>query len=148
MEHDPIDSFEQYAAAFEAGYETDDWSVVEALMTDDVVWSVGGLPEPVGGVNLGRRSAIAAIDRSVRAWDRRFDVRALGPVEPVAIPGGIHMAWAVTFSRDGLPPFVAHGEEWDLFRNGKLAVHHERTDNSAEIYEYLALHEARLLPPA
>ncbi len=147
MDHDPMNSFEQYAAAFEVGYDTEDWGVVDALMTDDIVWSVGGLPEPVGGVNLGRRAAIAAINRSVRAWDRRFDVRTLGPVDPVAIPGGIYMAWQVTFSREGLPAFVAHGEEWDLFRDGKLAVHHERTANSEEIYEFLAVHGAGLLPP-
>jgi hypothetical protein len=60
--------------------------------------------------------------------------------------GGIHLAWQVTYTREGLPPFVLRGEEWDLFPAGKLAMHYERIHNGEEALAYMARHHEALLP--
>ena len=39
--------------------------------------------------------------------------------------------------RDGLPAFTLLGEEWDLFRDGKLAMHYERIHNGAEAMKFV-----------
>lgn len=65
---------------------------------------------------------------------------------PIPIPGGIHLEWIVTYTRDGLPPFVLKGEEWDLFRDDRLVMHYELIHNGTEVLEYLRKHDAALLP--
>ena len=50
-------AFLAFAEAFETGFATRDWAVVDRLMTDDVVWSLAEMPPPVGGTQQrGRRS--------------------------------------------------------------------------------------------
>ncbi|HXC53536.1 MAG TPA: hypothetical protein VN634_21800 [Candidatus Limnocylindrales bacterium] len=146
---DSSQAFAAFAEAFEVGFASRDWTPVDRMMTDDVVWSLAELPPPVGGTHVGRQQAIDAIRLSTDTFDRRFDRRE--PVitdGPREIPGGIHMTWAVTYTRDGLPPFVLLGEEWDLFRDGKLEVHRERVHNLAEMWTYVANHNDRLAPVA
>ena len=140
-------SFFEFAEAFEKGFATRDWSPVDRVMSDDVVWSVAELAPPAGGTHTGREDAIAAIRTSTDAFDRRFDRREPSITDgPSAIPGGIHMTWAVTYRREGLPPFVLLGEEWDLFRDGKLELHRERIHNLSDAWNYLAEHDGRLRP--
>lgn len=142
-----MDAFVAYALAFEESFATDDWSAVDALMHDDIVWAVAGAPEPIGEAATGRAAAIGAIERSVAEFDRRFDVRTPKAVTgPTEIPGGIYMEWQVTFAREGLPPFELRGEEWDLFTDGKLAFHIERIHNLREVFDYLELHDSALQP--
>jgi hypothetical protein len=145
----PTHAFFQYAEAFEQGFASRDWSHVERLMTDDVIWSVADTTPPVGGTCVGRGDAIDAIRTSTDTFDRRFDRREPRIVEgPREIPGGIHMTWEVTYVREGLPPFVLLGEEWDLFRDGKLEVHRERIHNLEEAFTFIVSHDAALAPPA
>jgi hypothetical protein len=142
-----VTAFMQYANAFEAGFAADDWHLVDVLFGDDVAWSVGGLPAADLFLAQGRDNVAATIKRSVDAFDRRFDGRAPQPTKPpVEIPGGIHLEWTVTYTRAGLPPFVLRGEEWDLFRDGKLVMHHEQIHNGPEAFQYLTRHHDALLP--
>ncbi len=144
---DEMIAFAQYASAFEEGFAADDWSLVDIHFDDDIVWSVGGLPAPMDVVAHGRKAVVAAIRQSVDTFDRRFDRREPAAVKgPVEIPGGIHLAWKVTYTRAGLPPFELRGEEWDLFRGGKLVMHYEHIHNAAEVLAYLAQHDAALVP--
>ena len=39
--------------------------------------------------------------------------------------GGAYLKWCVTYTREGLPAFELLGEEWDLFHDGKMTMHHE-----------------------
>lgn len=147
--NDPIAAFVTYADAFEQAYAARDWSLVDRHFDDDVVWSLGGLPAPLNYLARGRDDVSAAIRDSTNHFDRRFDRRE--PVVtrgPVPIPGGIHMEWAVTYTRDGLPAFELRGEEWDVFVDGRLAAHHERIHNGAEVLAYMMEHGDALLPPA
>jgi hypothetical protein len=141
-------AFVQYATAFEEGFAADDWNHVNVLFDDHVTWAVGGLPDPQGFLAEGRDAVSATIKRSVDAFDRRFDRREPMAVKgPVPIPGGVHLEWRVTYSREGLPPFELRGEEWDLFRDGKLVMHYEQIHNGAEAVAVLARHQNELLPP-
>jgi hypothetical protein len=52
----------------------------------------------------------------------------------------------VTYSRAGAPPIVMRGEEWDLFRDGKLVMYYESLHNGAEFATFVIEHDAVLLP--
>jgi hypothetical protein len=146
---DPTAAFLAYAEAFEAGYASRDWKHVDERVTDDVVWSLDNLPPPMGGTHVGRKNVLEAIRQSTERFDRRFDHREPRILEgPREIPGGIHMTWAVTYRREGLEPFVLLGEEWDLFRDGRLSLHRESIHNMDEAWAYLGRHAASLLQGA
>ena len=143
-----LTAFVKYATAFEEGFAADDWGLVDVLFDDDIAWAVSGLPSPEAFMAQGRKIVSATIKRSVDTFDRRFDRRDPAPTKgPVAIPGGIHLEWQVTYTREGLPPFVLLGEEWDLFRNGKLAMHYERLHNGAAAIDFIVRHQAALIAP-
>lgn len=144
---DNLTAFVQYAAAFEEGFAADDWGLVNGLFDDQISWAVGGLPTPEPFTARGRKEVSALIKQSVDTFDRRFDRREpAAVVGPVAIPGGIHLAWRVTYTRDGIPAFELRGEEWDLFRDGKLVMHYEYLHNGAEALAVLARHQSSLRP--
>lgn len=144
---DPVADFGRFALAFEQSFSSEDWTPVAEHVTDDLVWIVRGPHEPLAGTFVGRDAAIAAVDESCAAFDRRFDRR--DPkilVGPTPIPGGVHLTWEVTYSRAGVEPFVLRGEEWDFFRDGKLELHRECIHNTGELYDYLARHGGALRP--
>lgn len=143
-----VGTFDTYAEAFEVGVATRDWSGVAGLMADDVVWTLE-LPPPLGGTHVGRDNVIAAIRRSVDHFDRRFDLRHPQTTKPPAeIPSGVYLPWRVTYSRQGLPDFALIGEEWDLFRDGKMTLHYERFHNPGEMGAFLTRYHDQLLPPS
>ena len=145
MSNADVAAFAAYAEAFEKSYATDDWSFVDRLTHDEIVWIGAGAPPPFGGVWSGRKDALAQMKTSVDAFDRRFDARIPKLLTgPTPIPGGIHMTWVVKYQRQGLPDLDLRGEEWDLFENGKLVLHREVIHNAAETAEYLAKHGAKL----
>ncbi|MGH7288655.1 MAG: hypothetical protein ACREI8_11625 [Myxococcota bacterium] len=146
MSSDAMQAFHTYATAFEVGFASRDWkATVGPRMTADVVWSVAGAPPPFGGVWQGHDDVLGAILYSTDHFDRRFDAREPRIVDgPTEIPGGIHLRWVVTYRRAGLPPFELQGEEWDLFRDGKLEFHHERITNPADTLAYLGQHGEKL----
>jgi hypothetical protein len=144
---DSIQDFGRFALAFEQSFASDDWTAVGEHVTDDLVWIVRGPHEPIAGTFVGRDAAIAAVDESCAAFDRRFDRREPKILAgPTPIPGGVHLAWEVTYSREGIDPFVLRGEEWDFFRDGKLDLHRESIHNTQDLYEYLAKHSGALRP--
>ena len=143
----PTAAFLNYAEAFEVGFASRDWTHVDRVMTDDVIWSVADTEAPVGGTHVGRAPSLDAIRVSTDNFDRRFDRREPRVVEgPREIPGGIHMTWEVTYSREGLAPFVLVGEEWDFFRDGKLELHRERIHNMEAALAFVAENNAALVP--
>ncbi len=139
--------FLKYAMAFEEAVDADDWTIVDVLFDEDITWSVAGLPSQLGYQAQGRKNASQAIKVSVDEFDRRFDERVPKPtMGPVAIPGGVHLEFEVTYTRTGLPPFLLQGEEWDVFRDGKIAMHFEVMHNAAEVVDYFAKYGSLLLP--
>ena len=147
MSGNPIASFMAYAEAFEIGHATRDWKVVGDLFADSITWILDGLPPPIGGAHIGRESVLEGIRSSVDSIDRRFDLRipeATSP--PKAFADGIYLPWKITYTRSGLPPFILTGEEWDIFRNGKMVLHYERISNTVELAAFLKKHNEELLP--
>ena len=125
----------------------DDWSHVDRQTHDDIVWSAAGAPPPFGGVWSGRKDALRQMQVSVGAFDCRFDAREPRILTgPTPIPGGVHMSWAVFYRREGLPALELRGEEWDLFQDGKLVLHHEVIHNAKETVDFLTRHGAALRP--
>jgi hypothetical protein len=142
-------SFLTYAAAFEVAYESDDWKVVDDLLTDTISWVVEGVDEPIGGIFFRREAVIEAMRSSCNAFDRRFDVRIPAATEtPVVIPGGVYFPFAVTYQHPGLPDVSLRGLEWDFFVDGKLAMHREIILNADEVLAFVADHDKKLRPQA
>lgn len=146
MSQDLIKAFMTYAEAFEVGYASRDWKVVDDVLTNDIVWSVTGAEQLMGPPAHGRQDVIRAITYSVDHHDRRFDLRSPHTAGVQPIPRGVYLPWEVTYTREGLPPFVLRGEEWNLFEDGKLRMHYEQLHNGHEMVAFIARHEAQLLP--
>ncbi len=142
-----VKAFMEYAEAFEQGFAADDWKLVDHLFAKDIIWSLAGPPPPFSYFARGREKVSAAIKLSVDSFDRRFDQRLPAVIEgPTAFPGGAYLKWCVTYSRAGLPAFKLLGEEWDLFHDGKMTMHHEVIHNTAELVAFLSQHHEQLLP--
>ena len=143
----PMKSFLTYAAAFEVAYESDDWSVVDDLLADNISWIVEGVDEPIGGVFFRRGPVIDAMRSSCNAFDRRFDIRIPAATEtPITIPGGVYFPFSVTYKHPGLPDVSLNGLEWDFFVDGKLASHREIILNASEVLAFVAAHDHDLRP--
>lgn len=147
MPDNPIASFMAYAEAFEIGFATKDWKVVGDLFADNITWILDGLPPPAGGTHIGKETVLEGIRQSVDGFDRRFDLRKPEITSPPAeFSDGIYLPWQVTYERCNLPPFVLIGEEWDIFRDGKMVLHYERLHNTKELTTFLEQHNEALLP--
>jgi hypothetical protein len=148
MSADNLQNFLGYAEAFEISFASDDWSHVEAFFTDDIVWSLSGLPAPHAGPFAGVKNVIGACVKSCNTLDRRFELRDPQATEiPSNFPGGgIYLPFEVTYSHKDLPPFVLKGMEWDFFRDGKIALHREVLLNAVDMLDHINQHNDQLLP--
>lgn len=108
-----VDTFESFAAAFEAAVEDDDWSGLEPYLTEDATyWNVGG-PDPKCE---GRKAIIAFLQADVANNDRRFDSRTLTALTPPTIKGNrLSRHWRCTYTLAGAPDLVVEGEARYLF---------------------------------
>jgi hypothetical protein len=96
----------------------------------------------------GADACLDAVKVSTASFDRRFAIRKpRATTGPTAIPGGIHMVFAVTYIEPGVGEFELTGDEWDLFEDGPLAVHTERLHNAAQALEFIRAHHTQLRPP-
>lgn len=68
-----IGIWKDWIAAFDAACATDDWAPLAKYLTDDVVYIVAGAP--FACELRGRDNVIAGLRKSVRGFDRRFDLR-------------------------------------------------------------------------
>ena len=68
------DRYLAYAAAFEAAFDSDDWSVVEPFFTEDVVYECDGGP-PFAGRWEGRQAVLANFKQTLDRFDRRFSAK-------------------------------------------------------------------------
>ena len=138
MNQEVIKDFMRYAAAFEDAFAARDFGILGEHLAPDVDWILSGAPQGFGIMAAGKEAVLEAIQDSCESMDYRFDRRVPKVVDgPTAIPGGIHMTWRITFQRKDLSDFQLFGEEWDLFRNGKLESHRERIWNFGEAIKHV-----------
>lgn len=136
-----IERYRAYAAAFDAAYEHDDWTMLEPHFTEDATSELNGARVD------GRAGILASFRDAVAMFDRRFDTRAPRYTQgPAAEDGRIHTTMVSRYERAGLPPLEVIGEEWFTFRGDRIAEHVDRVLNGAEVMGYLAQHADALRP--
>ena len=147
----PMQSFAEYAAAFERAVESDDWAEMSTLVADDAVYEVG--LALLGETRCeGRKAVVDFFKQSLDGFDRRFDDRALALVDgPEERDGAIWLSGTATYQKPGFPTFVLRLEETLRFENGRLLriedVYSDEMKEEAEEYfrehgEALGLHGA------
>ena len=135
--------FDAYAAAFEAAFDSNDWTVLEPFFTEDASSELNGTRVE------GRSAVLQSFHDSVTMFDRRFDGRALRFVEGPVVEDGVVRLKAVTrYERRGLPTLEVVGEEWFHFAGDRIQRHLDQVLNLDEVMGYLALHGDALRPLA
>lgn len=139
-----IQRFIEFAAAFEKTYADDDWTRLEAFLTEDVVYEVTGGP-PLGGRWAGRDAVLRQLKESVDGLDRRFDARKtelLGA--PFAEDDTVTFEWRGTYTLAGKPDLVFSGTERVEFEGDRIRFFTDRVSegDDAQIRAYLSEHLA------
>ncbi len=137
-----IPRFAAYAAAFEKGFENDDWAAVEPFFTDDAVYDVG-LEPPMGGRFEGREAILAYFKRILDAFDRRFASRELKLLEgPSEREDTVWLRGAATYKAPGVPDFVLELEESATFEGDRIRLLEDRYEPAMveKIGAYVAAH--------
>jgi ketosteroid isomerase-like protein len=108
-----IDTFESFAADFEAAVEDDDWSRLGKYLTEDATYLNVGGPDPKCE---GRDAILAFLKADVANSDRRFDSRSLIALTPPATEGNrLSRQWRCTYTLAGVPDLVVEGEARYVF---------------------------------
>jgi ketosteroid isomerase-like protein len=136
-----IARFREYAAAFEAAYASDDWSVLTSFFTADATSRLNGATVE------GRDAVLASFRDGVAMFDRRFDARSLRITDgPTFADGRLFVRITAHYERAGVPALDLVGDEWFTFDGDRIAVHVDEVVNGAEVMSYLAEHAAALRP--
>jgi SnoaL-like domain len=145
MSPDPLLQYLNFALAFESAVSSGDWKPLGAYLTDDVVSEVEA--SALGHRVSGRDAVLAAFSGACTNFDLRFDAREpLWLARPALDGDVVHVPFVVHYHRAGLPSLSLRGEEWNHFRDGRIARHAERFENEPEILAYLRLHDGALRP--
>jgi|GEM_PF-838700 len=108
-----INTFESFAADFEATIEDDDWSRLEKYLAEDATYLNVGTPDPKCE---GRDAILAFLKADVANTDRRFDTRSLiALTRPTAEGNRLSRQWRCTYTLAGAPDLVVDGEARYLF---------------------------------
>ena len=131
--HDPImdnlSHFIQYATAFEQAYADDDWSRLIPYFADDAVYRV--VSDVFGCELRGPEAILRGIQKSVNGFDRRFATRQIEVTSGPEVEGDtVRLGWSVTYTLEGVEPFVLPGRSRARLRDGKLVELEDAYDAS------------------
>jgi hypothetical protein len=113
---DILQQFMAYAADFELTYADDDWSRLRRHFADDAAYDVG---EAFGGKMVGPTAIFAGMKKSLDHFDRRFATRDIAVTSAPEVDGDeLRVGWQVTYTKDGLPPFVLRGRSTVRYADG------------------------------
>jgi len=114
-----LETFLAYAADFETTLVDDDWARLAPYFHDDAVYRV---ESNLFGCELHGPAAIfAGLKKSLDGFDRRFSGREISLTEgPHAEGDELRAAWTVTYTREGLPPFVLRGRSFCRVRDDRI----------------------------
>ena len=129
-----LDTFERFAAAFEAAVDDDDWQRLEKYLADDATYLNVGVPDPK---SEGREAIIAYLKQDVANTDRRFDSRTLVALTAPKEEGDhLSRQWRCTYTFAGTPDLVVEGEARYLFEGDLIKeIEEEITATSAQNIE-------------
>jgi len=113
-----IDTFESFAAEFEAAVEDDNWSRLEKYLAEDATYLNVGGPDPKCE---GRDAIIAFVKVDVANNDRRFDTRTLIALTPPTAEGNrLSRQWRCTYTLAAAPDLVVDGEARYVFEGNLI----------------------------
>jgi ketosteroid isomerase-like protein len=126
-----IETFESFAADFEAAVKDDDWSRLEKYFATDATYVNVGGPDPK---YEGREAILAFFKADVANTDRRFDSRSLVALTPPTVAGNrLSRRWRCTYTLAGAPDLVVEGEARYLFEGDLIkALEEELTAASMQ----------------
>ena len=126
-----IDTFENFAADFEAAVEDDDWSRLGKYLTEDATYLNVGGPDPKCE---GRDAILAFLKADVANSDRRFDTRTLiALTPPTAEDNHLSRQWRCTYTLAGVPDLVVEGEARYVFEGDLIkGIEEEITTDSMQ----------------
>ncbi len=123
--------FMAYAADFEKTFVDDDWSRLLPYFADDAVYEVKATS--FGCRLVGPQAILAGMKKSLDGFDRKFSRRDIDITSGPEIDGEeMRVAWQVTYTKDGLAPFVLRGRSTARARDGKLAYLSDAYEPSVE----------------
>ena len=126
-----LQRFLAYAGDFEKAFADDQWERLRPHFADDAVYEVAATSFPCRLV--GPAAIFAGFKKSLDGFDRRFDGRDIAVTSGPEIDGDeVRVAWAVTYSKAGLSPFVLRGHSTVRCRDGVIAHLLDAYDQSAE----------------
>lgn len=110
-----IQLFQQYADAFEATYEDDNWNRLESFFAEDAEYDPGD-----GVKSVGRSAVIDRLRAAVNGLDRKFDTRALRSEKPSLDGNTVALRWVMTLCKQGTPDLVLSGVEYVIYTDGAI----------------------------
>lgn len=141
-----VESFVEYAAAFEKAYAANDWSLVEPFFHAHAVYDAG-LPELLGGRIEGRDAILGYFDRVLNGFDRRFESRTVQLLEgPRADRDCVWLKGRAVYTAGAAPDLVFDLEETARFADDRI-VHLQDVyppEERAKVLAYVAAHGERL----
>lgn len=143
-----IERFGAYAAAFEAVYENDDWSLLDEYFSEDAVYETLADP-PFGGRHEGRETLFKDLKQTLDTFDRRFDSRELELLEgPEMRDGAVWIRWRATYRVGDAPPLSMDGEERATFQGDRIVRLEDRMppETSKAATEWFEAHAGKLKP--
>ena len=126
-----IDTFESFAADFEATVEDDDWSRLGKYLTEKATYLNVGGPDPKCE---GRDAILAFLKADVANSDKRFDSRSLIALTPPTAEGNrLSRQWRCTYTLAGVPDLVVEGEARYVFEGDLIKeIEEEITTDSMQ----------------
>ena len=138
MSMNNLERFAEYAKAFEKTLLDDHWVRLEQYFSPDAVYLPGD-----GNEAVGRESVLQNLRDSVNSLDRKFDSREFLK-EPRLTEAGdtVTFAFAVKYTKHGLPDLMVSGTETATFADGAIVRLEDFLDERAA--DWLAKHQESL----
>jgi hypothetical protein len=124
-----IDRYRQYAEAFEATYEDDDWTRLEAYFAEDATYDTGQGPD---ATVTGREALLGHLKTSLDSFDRKLDSRELEFIgDPREEGDRVIVGWEARYTKAGAPDLVLSGTEVAEFSGDRIKRLRDEFDESA-----------------
>jgi hypothetical protein len=129
-----IDTFESFAAEFEAAFKDDDWTRLGPYLAGNATYINIGGPDPVV---KGREAIIEYLKTDVTNTDRHFDTRTMEAISAPQVTGNqLTRQWRCTYTLRDTPTLVLEGEARYVIDDNKIrSIEEEPTPLSAQTLE-------------